>query len=198
MERLLSVASPLGLYAEEFDTSTADISATSTKPSPISRSSRQPDGLSSPSGFPNTRRELLRGHHGRKRRGRRWTRATRRSRERRTARPHTLTCPTLVFGEKALAPSARSSDSGGMARTRASRPSHTRPLADARPQAGTAGARQRAAARGAVPAAYSCIGTLPAAHAAITGSMMRQASSASSPRMKSIGLPWSISSIRWA
>ena len=59
-------------------------------------------------------------------------------------------------------------------------------------------ARQRAGAGGAAPAAYSCIGTSPAAHAAITGSIMRQASSASSPRMNSIGLPWSISSIRWA
>ncbi len=51
---------------------------------------------------------------------------------------------------------------------------------------------------GAVPAAYSCIGTSPADHAAITGSMMRQASSASSPRMNSIGSLRSISWIRWA
>jgi hypothetical protein len=41
-------------------------------------------------------------------------------------------------------------------------------------------------------------GTSPAAHAFITGSMMRQASSASSPRMNSIGLLWSMSGIRWA
>ena len=51
---------------------------------------------------------------------------------------------------------------------------------------------------GAVPAAYSCIGTSPADHAFITGSMTRHASSASSPRMNSIGSLRSISRIRLA
>ena len=48
------------------------------------------------------------------------------------------------------------------------------------------------------PAGYSCMGTSPADHAFITGSMMRHASSASSPRMNSIGLLLSISRIRLA
>src|SRR3954452_4055750 len=39
---------------------------------------------------------------------------------------------------------------------------------------------------GAVPAGYSLIGTSPAAHPVMTGLMMRQASSASSPRMNSL------------
>ena len=59
-------------------------------------------------------------------------------------------------------------------------------------------ARHGAGAGGDAPAAYSCNGTSSAPHAAITGSTMRQASSASSPRMNSIGSPLSISSIRWA
>jgi hypothetical protein len=46
-----------------------------------------------------------------------------------------------------------------------------------------AAATRHAGAGAAVPAAYACIGTSPADHAFMTGSMMRQASSASSPRM---------------
>jgi hypothetical protein len=53
-------------------------------------------------------------------------------------------------------------------------------------------------AGGTVPATYSCIGTSPFAQAAMTGSTMRQDSSASSPRMKSIGSLCSIASTRFA
>jgi hypothetical protein len=45
---------------------------------------------------------------------------------------------------------------------------------------------------------YSCIGTSPADHAFITGSMMRHASSASSSRTNSIGSGLSISRMRLA
>ena len=60
------------------------------------------------------------------------------------------------------------------------------------------GADGHAGPGGAVPAGYSCMGTSPADHAAITGSMIRQASSASSPRMDSIGSLLSICWMRWA
>jgi GH15 family glucan-1,4-alpha-glucosidase len=64
MERLLEFASPLDLYAEQFDTTPADTSATSHKRSPIWRSLGLPDGSSSPSGLRNTHRERL-GARGR-------------------------------------------------------------------------------------------------------------------------------------
>lgn len=51
---------------------------------------------------------------------------------------------------------------------------------------------------GVPPARYSWIGTFPTDHAFNTGSMMRQASSASSPAMNNIGSPLSISWTRWA
>jgi NADPH:quinone reductase-like Zn-dependent oxidoreductase len=40
-----------------------------------------------------------------------------------------------------------------------------------------------------VPATYSCSGTFPADQVRITGSTIRQASSASSPRMNIMGSP---------
>ena len=51
---------------------------------------------------------------------------------------------------------------------------------------------------GAVPAAYSRIGTSPDAHASAIGSMMRHASSASSPRIVKVASPRSISRTKLA
>jgi alpha,alpha-trehalase len=50
MERLLRVASPLGLFAEEFDLDTGRHSATCRRPFPTSRSSKPRPGSSSLSG----------------------------------------------------------------------------------------------------------------------------------------------------
>ena len=65
-------------------------------------------------------------------------------------------------------------------------------------QRASSGGTQEVERGGAWPAGYSFIGTCPAAHAFMTGSMMRQDSSASSPRMNSIGSLCSIWRIRWA
>ena len=55
MERLLRVASPLGLYAEEFDVATGRHLGNFPQAFSTSRSSKQRDGSSSPSGSPSSR-----------------------------------------------------------------------------------------------------------------------------------------------
>ena len=51
MERLLRVASPLGLFAEEFDVDTGRHLDTFRRPFPTSRSSRPRPGSSSLNGY---------------------------------------------------------------------------------------------------------------------------------------------------